>query len=124
MNAPATATVELATSTAAPAAQNARGWKVDVTVKPAAEGMTAFSFAVHGQDGQAIGGLKPVITLNHAATSRLDQAVDVKETGNGEYSGVVRAVAGQWDLVIAFDKDGERLFLSRNRLALKGGADG
>ena len=86
--------------------------------------MTTFSFAVHDKEGQAVDGLKPVITLNHAATSRLDQAVAVTETGNGTYAGATRAIAGQWYLVIAFERGGERLFLSRNRLALKGGADG
>ncbi len=105
-------------------AQNALGWKVDVAVTPAAGGMTTFSFAVHDKEGQAVDGLKPVITLNHAATSRLDQAVAVTETGNGTYAGATRAIAGQWYLVIAFERGGERLFLSRNRLALKGGADG
>ena len=106
------------------AAQNARGWKVDVAVTPSPDGVTAFSFAVHDKEGQAVTGLKPVITLNHAATSRLDQTVVVTETGIGTYSGTTRAIAGQWYLVIAFKKGGERLFLSRNRLALKGGTGG
>jgi hypothetical protein len=44
---------------------------------------------------------------------------EVSENGGGSYRGTTHGVAaGQWDLVIEAERDGQRLFLSRNRVVL------
>jgi hypothetical protein len=49
----------------------------------------------------------------------VDQVFVMVESGGGGYRGAAQGVAaGLWELVIEADRDGQRLFLSRNRVVL------
>jgi nitrogen fixation protein FixH len=70
-------------------------------------------------DGLPLAGLSVFSRLERPTDRRADQAFEIEETGGGSYRGTAHGVAaGQWDLVIEADRDGKRLFLSRNRIVL------
>jgi nitrogen fixation protein FixH len=100
--------------------QNERGWKVDASITPVAEDETRIVVQTLDAQGAAITGLAGTVRLERPADRRLDLTGALSRTGDGRYQANVGAVAkGQWDLVIELERDGERLFLSRNRVILK-----
>jgi nitrogen fixation protein FixH len=99
--------------------QNARHWKVDAHIERQADGAAAVTFHVQDVNGAPLSGLVFSSQLERPIDRRADQAVDVVESGNGNYRGIARDVApGQWDLVIEASRSGKRMFLSRNRVLL------
>lgn len=109
---------------AAAKAQNERGWKVDIAVIALPDGSNRFDIAVNDAQGQPIPGLTAVLRLNHIAAARLDQAVPAADLGGGRFTAVAKAAPGQWELALTLEKSGERLFLSRSRILLKGPENG
>ena len=70
-------------------------------------------------DGTPLAGLSMPARLQRPTDRRGDRTFDVSEGVGGAYRGVAQGVAaGQWDLVIEADHDGQRVFLSRNRVVL------
>jgi nitrogen fixation protein FixH len=60
-----------------------------------------------------------LVRLAHPTDRRLDQAVAMVGDGAGHFRGAAAFAAGQWDLVIDLDRNGERMFRSRNRVILR-----
>lgn len=99
--------------------QNARGWKVDVHVERQSDGKANLTLRATDSSGKPLAGLAFSGLLERPTDRRVDQPLNVVETGEGSYRGTAQGVApGQWDLVIEATGDGKRLFLSHNRIIL------
>lgn len=98
--------------------QNGRDWKVDAHIERQAGGTARLTVDAKAQDGTPLAGLSVFGRLERPTDRRADQAFAMTE-GGGNYHGIAHGVAvGQWELVIEADRDGKRLFLSRNRVVL------
>jgi len=99
--------------------QVAQQQKVDAHIERIADGNARLTLDAKTPDGKPLAGLSVFGRLERPTDRRADQAFDISEKGGGNYAGAARGVAaGQWDLVIEADRDGQRLFLSRNRVVL------
>lgn len=99
--------------------QDRRDWKVGAHIERLADGTARLSVDARAQNGMPVVGLSVVGRLERPTDRRADQAFEMIEGGAGLYRGTAQGVAaGQWDLVIEADRDGRRLFLSRNRVVL------
>jgi nitrogen fixation protein FixH len=99
--------------------QNGRKWKVDAHVERRQDGTASLNLEAKMPDGSPLIGLSVLGRLERPTDRRADEAFDISENGGGDYRGIARGVApGQWDLVIEANRDGRRLFLSRNRVVL------
>lgn len=99
-------------------AQAARGWSVEETAVLTGEG-ARIEARFLDRDGAPVVGLLVTARLLHNATTRFDGSVVLEPEGMGRYAGVaVGTLPGKWTLVLSAEKDGERLFLSRNDLML------
>jgi nitrogen fixation protein FixH len=99
--------------------QDKRDWKVDAHIERQADGTARLSVDAKARDGQPVAGLSVFGRLERPTDRRADQAFEMMEGGGGSYRGTAHGVSeGQWDLVIEADRDGRRLFLSRNRVVL------
>ena len=96
-----------------------RNWKVDAHVERQQDGTARLNLGAKAPDGKPLAGLAVFGRLERPIDRRADQTFNVNETGGGSYIGIAHGVGpGQWDLVIEADRDGQRLFLSRNRVVL------
>jgi nitrogen fixation protein FixH len=99
--------------------QNERGWKVEARHTRTAEGDTRFAVDAKDAATASLSGLQGVMRLEWPANRALDREVELAPVGAGRYEAVFGTVPkGQWDVVIELRRGGEKLFLSRNRLAL------
>ncbi|WP_426409414.1 FixH family protein [Bradyrhizobium ganzhouense] len=99
--------------------QNGRDWKVDAHIERQADGTARLNLDATAQDGAPLAGLSVFGRLERPTDRRADQLLEMIEGGGGSYRGIAHGVAaGQWELVIEADRDGKRLFLSRNRVVL------
>jgi len=100
------------------AAQAARNWQVSVRIAPTAEG-NALLLEVRDENGRPVTGADVSARLAHPIDERRDIPVDFSETASGVYSGRVAANHGQWTLDVDVARGGQRLFRSRNRIAIE-----
>lgn len=99
--------------------QSGRDWTVDAHIERQAGGTARLTLDAKAPDGAPLAGLSVFGRLERPTDRRADQAFAMIEGGGGNYHGVAHGVAvGQWDLVIEAERDGKRLFLSRNRVVL------
>jgi nitrogen fixation protein FixH len=99
--------------------QDKRDWRVGAHVERQPDGIARLNVDAKAGDGLPLAGLSVVSRLERPTDRRADQTFEIRETGGGSYRGTAHGVAaGQWDLVIEADRDGKRLFLSRNRIVL------
>lgn len=99
--------------------QNGRDWKIEAHIERQAGGTARLTVDAKAQDGAPLAGLSVFGRLERPTDRRADQAFAMIERGGGNYHGIAHGVAvGQWELVIEADRDGKRLFLSRNRVVL------
>jgi nitrogen fixation protein FixH len=99
--------------------QNMRNWKVDAHVERHADGAAMVQIEAHDSAGAPIPGLKFLGRFERPTDRRADQPITLAEVGSGIYRGSVASVApGQWDLVLEGDAEGQRMFLSKNRIVL------
>jgi len=103
---------------AAAKAQVARQWHVEAGLTPAGADETV-DISARDAEGAPIAGLDATITFERPVDRRLDRKVDVHERGPGRFHGNVALEAGQWDLILELSRNGEQLFVSRNRIILK-----
>jgi nitrogen fixation protein FixH len=98
-------------------AQDARHWRVDAKVLPAADG-ARLDIVARDAAGQPLSGLEASAQFERPTDRRLDRDVALTDDGAGRFHGSAALAAGQWDLVIEFSRRGEQLFRSRNRVML------
>jgi nitrogen fixation protein FixH len=103
--------------TAASIAQAARGWKVDVRIEPAGEGVVV-NVVVRDAAGVAVPSLVADVNLAHPADRRRDVAMSVSEPSAGVFRAVARGATGRRTLVIDLTRNGERLFRSVERVVV------
>jgi nitrogen fixation protein FixH len=99
-------------------AQDERHWQVEAKVTPAAGGDALFDIIARDASGAALTGLTALAQLERPTDRRLDRVVTVGESAPGRFHGSAAIPAGQWDLVIDLQREGERVFRSKNRVVL------
>jgi nitrogen fixation protein FixH len=104
---------------AAVAAQDARGWKVEVRVGAGTDAARTVTVTATDAGGHPLAGLAVSAAFAHPVDERRDVAVALAETGAGSYAGSATVVPGQWTLDLAISKDGARLFHSLNRIMVR-----
>jgi nitrogen fixation protein FixH len=102
---------------AAARAQEARHWSVDVRLPR--RGDRTLSISMRDALGTSLDGLKVVATFAAPVDSRLDHQIELKQSGAGLYVGGAPVAAGNWDLEIRADRQGETLFRSKSRIAIE-----
>jgi nitrogen fixation protein FixH len=100
--------------------QATRGWVVAAHVARDDDGGVSVRIEARDRDGQPLTDVAFTGRMERPADRRLDQPVELTAIGGAVYRGrVTELPAGQWDLVLEGDRNGERVFLSRNRVILK-----
>lgn len=99
--------------------QEALGWKVQAQVVRTSEGTVRVT--VEGRAANApLAGVGGNVRLERPTDKREDRSGELALVGSGRWQADLDDVApGQWDLVVTLEKDGQRAFLSRNRVQLR-----
>lgn len=106
---------------AAAEAQARRGWQSDAHLA-LSNRVLDLSVRFRDRQSKALDGLAVTAVLQHPAQRGRDRAITLGPRGDGLYTAKLDGVdAGGWGLVLEAHnlETGERLFLSRHRLALK-----
>jgi nitrogen fixation protein FixH len=104
---------------AAAEAQDAEHWQVDVKVTPAPGGAVRLDVAARDAAGKPLSGLSATAVFARPTDRRLDRNMPVAEDAPGYFHGNDVVAAGQWDLILEFSREGDRLFRSKNRVIVK-----
>lgn len=94
--------------------QEKRGWKVDVSLRRAAQGRSVVS--VTRADTGAAMNLEVIARFVHPASSRQDRAATLTQSGPNTWSAALDLPAGAWDIAIEMRSGGTLVFLSRDRI--------
>jgi nitrogen fixation protein FixH len=97
-------------------AQDDLHWQVTAELKRADNGVPRIDVTVRDVSGNLVTDLSASARLSHPADRRSDQPVALDEIGPGQFAGITASPVGQWDLVLEFTRNGERVFRSRNRI--------
>ena len=100
-------------------AQDAQHWRVEATVKPAAQGGASLDVVVRDKTGAPIHGLTATVVFERPTDRRLDRKATVSEVAPGHFLGASDIAVGQWDLLLELSRGGERQFRSKNRVVLR-----
>jgi nitrogen fixation protein FixH len=99
--------------------QDARGWHVAGHVERSPDGAAAVRVEARDAGNVPLTGLAFAARLTRPTDRHGDRTINLSERESGVYRGRAADVApGQWDLVLEAANGTERVFLSRNRLAL------
>ncbi len=98
----------------AAAAQAARQWQVDAHVEP-----TRVIVSARDAGGLPPAGIDLAVELHHPTNRKLDIALAPEKISDGLWSARGEIPAGQWEMVIDFSRDGQRLYRSMNRVYVK-----
>lgn len=98
----------------AAAAQSALHWQVDAHVEPT-------RVVVSGRDasGLPLDDVELAVELHHPTNRKLDMTLTPTEIAEGLWNARGEIPPGQWELVIDFTRDGQRLYRSMNRVYVK-----
>lgn len=99
--------------------QDALGWGVTAHTMRDGDGRASVEVEAKDASGLPLAGLAGRATLAHPADKRQDRHGELVPVAPGRFLAEFgEAAAGQWELVIEFTKADERVFMSRNRIAL------
>lgn len=102
------------------AEQAARGWNVEAHVERGEDGVVVARITTRDRDGAMLAPMEGEAMLARPADRRMDLSAPAELIGYGSYEARFEDVAiGQWDIVLTFMQDGERVFHSRNRIVLR-----
>lgn len=104
---------------AAAQAQDAEHWRVDAKVTPDADGAVLLDVTARDAAGKPLSGLTATAVFARPTDRRLDRSMPVSEDAPGHFHGNAAVAAGQWDLILEFSREGDRLFRSKNRVIIK-----
>jgi nitrogen fixation protein FixH len=104
---------------AAAAAQAALNWTVTGQMTRATSGAAVLTVHVSDVRGVAIGGIDVTAYLAHPLNARLDRVVRLARQSDGRYRGETDAAAGQWELKLQAQRNGERVYRSETRVMFK-----
>ena len=99
--------------------QQALRWHVDGKLARDRTGDAVFDVSVRDAQGVPVTGLSADATLAHPADARLDRVIHLGRIGAGEFHGQANGHSGQWELIVDFYRDHERVFRSRSRVTLR-----
>jgi nitrogen fixation protein FixH len=100
-------------------AQEARGWRMTSHVDRQSDGRAVVAIEARDRSGAPLTGLALSVKLARPTDQRADRAFALGERTAGRYAGEASDVAaGVWDLQVEADRNGERLFRSKNRITL------
>ena len=99
--------------------QQALGWHVDGKLTRDRADEAVLDVSVRDAHGVPVTGLSVDATLAHPADARLDHVIHLSRIGAGDFHGQARGHSGQWELIIDFYRDHERVFRSRSRVTLR-----
>ncbi len=103
---------------AAARVQDERGWTVEARPVRDASGV-GVTVDVRDKAGVGVTDLEGTVLLARPADRREDRKAALLRDGDGRYRAALGDLdPGQWNLVIQFERDGERVFLSRSRVVL------
>jgi nitrogen fixation protein FixH len=101
-------------------AQAARHWSVASHIGHDTSRRAFIKVEPRDADGAAVSGLTVTVRLMRPTDRRADHALTLQEHDRGAYVGETADVApGAWDIEIEAGRGAERLFRSRNRVALE-----
>lgn len=102
------------------AEQAARGWDIEAHVERGEGGTVIARITTRDRDGQMLAPMEGEAMLARPADRSMDLVAPTDLIGYGSYEARFEDVAiGQWDVVLSFMQDGERVFHSRNRIILR-----
>ena len=102
------------------AEQAARGWNIEAHVVRGEDGVVTAEITTRDRDGQILAPMDGEAMLARPADRKMDLVAPIELVGYGSYEARFEDVAiGQWDIVLSFMQDGERVFHSRNRIILR-----
>ena len=99
--------------------QQALHWQVDGKLRRDHQGEAVLDISVRDAKGTPVTGLTADATLEHPADSRRDHVIHLAKIGAGAFHGEGLGHSGQWDLVVDFYHDGNRVYRSRSRVDLR-----
>lgn len=99
--------------------QAARGWSLDAHVERDAAGVAHVSVDARDAAGQPLEGLAIRAHFSAPADMKLDRETLLVQQAPGVFVGEVPLAASHWDLTLVADRDGTRLFHSRNRILVR-----
>ncbi len=103
---------------AAARAQDERGWTVEARLARTAQGV-AVTVAVEDAARRGVAGLDGTLVLARPTDRRGDRPAALRREADGRYTALLGDLdPGQWDLVLRFERNGERVFLSKSRVVL------
>jgi nitrogen fixation protein FixH len=108
-----------ANEVAAAHAQDALHWQVSGRVKRAPSGEVSVELGVADRKGAAPAHLGASARLAHPTDARFDRQIPLDQVAPGRFTGVTKAQAGQWDLIVDVGNSEERLFRSKSRVVLR-----
>jgi nitrogen fixation protein FixH len=94
-------------------------WRVDGKLNRDSKGEAVLDISVRDAQGTPVTGLTADATLSHPADERLDHVIHLSRIGAGEFRGETEGHVGQWELIVDFYREQERVFRSRSRVILK-----
>jgi nitrogen fixation protein FixH len=104
---------------AAAKAQEAEHWQVDAKVTPAADGAVLLDVTARDASGEPLSSLTATALFARPTDRHLDRSMPVTADAPGHFHGAAVVTAGQWDLILEFSREGDRLFRSKNRVIIK-----
>ena len=100
--------------------QDERAWQVSGHAARNGDGDAVVRVEARDQAGVPLTGLTFSAAFERPTDKRADRRIALAELQTGLYGGKAADVApGQWDLVLAAERGGERLFVSKTRVFLK-----
>jgi nitrogen fixation protein FixH len=100
-------------------AQDARGWAVQASLIRKSSDDVMVEAIVRDAAGNSPTRLTAVARLAHPADARRDHTIALTEESAGRFRGLTELPPGQWDLIIDFNRDGERAFRSKSRVIVR-----
>ena len=98
--------------------QTERGWKADAIVR-LKNGLAPVSISLTDKTGSPVSGRAVTARLAHPALTRADHSGGLIERRPGFYAAELPDIQpGAWTLVLEASRNGERVFVSRNRIVL------
>lgn len=99
--------------------QQALHWQVDGKLRHDRAGEAVLDINVRDAQGAPVTGLTADATLQHPADSRHDHVIHLAKVGTGAFHGEAHGHSGQWELIVDFYRDGQRVYRSLSRVDLR-----
>lgn len=101
------------------AAQDRRGWQVDIATTGLHSG-SPLGVEVRDHAGAVLAGLKVSARIERPTDARYDRRIALADLGAGRYAAAMpELAAGQWTITVEILRGNERQFVSQRRILIK-----